>query len=121
MDTEVVGGEEAKDGEVTGVGGGTSVGSNTGMTETETEKETGAGGMEVGINQGIQAPIRDTTLIIRDHILTHTDLYSHLSGFVSMYSIHTVVLQLPLQYLMWQCATVNCLCVSHYHSLISQG
>lgn len=79
-----MGGEEAK------VGEGTSVDNNIGMTETGTE--TGAGDMEVGISQAIQARTRDTAPIILDHIMTATDLYSHLSGVVSIYSIHIVVL-----------------------------
>ncbi|KAF3686622.1 RNMT-activating mini protein [Channa argus] len=73
MDTEVMVGEEATAGMESGVGVGTNVGSNAGMTETETE--TGTGGMEVGISQAIKA----TTLIIGDHIMTATDLHSHLS------------------------------------------
>lgn len=74
MDTEVVGGVEAEVGKETGVGEGTIMGSNTGMTETETE--TGTRGMEVVINQALQTPTRDTTPIIRDHIMTTIDLSS---------------------------------------------
>lgn len=74
MDTEVVGGVEAEVGKETGVGEGTIMGSNTGMTETETE--TGTPGMEVVINQALQTPTRDTTPIIRDHIMTTIDLSS---------------------------------------------
>lgn len=74
MDTEVVGGVEAEVGKETGVGEGTIMGSNTGMTETETE--TGTRGMEVAINQALQTPTRDTTPIIRDHIMTTIDLSS---------------------------------------------
>lgn len=123
MDTEVVAGEEAEVGEETGVGKRTIVGSNTGMTETgteteteteigigigigtgtgtgiETETETGTGtgtrGMEVGINQ---APTRDTTPTIRDHIMTATDLYSNPSGVVSIYDIHSLITCIAIPY-----------------------
>lgn len=115
MDTEVVAGEEAEVGEETGVGKRTIVGSNTGMTETETETEIGIGtgtgtgietetetgtgtgtrGMEVGINQ---APTRDTTPTIRDHIMTATDLYSNPSGVVSIYDIHSLITCIAIPY-----------------------
>ncbi len=110
MDTEVVDGEEAEAGEVTGVGEGTIVDSNTGKTGTETETgtetgtgteietETGTGGMEVGISQALQAPTRDTTPIIRDHIMTATDLYCNLSGVVSIYSIHSLITCIAIPY-----------------------
>lgn len=71
VDMEVVGGEEVEVGEETGVGEGSIMGSNIGKTET------GIGVMEVGISQ---APTRDTTPIIRDHIMTVTDLCCNLSG-----------------------------------------
>lgn len=64
--------EEAEvDGEETEAGEGTIVGSRT-----ETETETGTLGMAAGINPALQAPTRDTTPIIRDHIMTATDLES---------------------------------------------
>ena len=73
-----MGGEEAE------VGEGTVMGISTGMTETE----TGTGGMEVGISQDVQAPTRDPTPIIRDHIMTATDLYDNHPGYLSIYSVH---------------------------------
>lgn len=74
MDMEVVGGVEAADGKETGAGEGTIVGSNTGMTETETE--TGTRGMQVVIDQALQTPTWDTTPIIKDQIMTIIDLLS---------------------------------------------
>lgn len=71
-----MGGVEAEVGKETGVGEGTIMGSNTGITETETETETGTRGMEVDINQALQTPTRDTTPILRDHIMTTNDLSS---------------------------------------------
>lgn len=71
-----MGGVEAEVGRETGVGEGTIMGSNTGITETETETETGTRGMEVAINQALQTPTRDTTPILRDHIMTTNDLSS---------------------------------------------
>lgn len=86
---EVVGGVEAEVGEETEDGEGTIVGSRTGTTETETE--TGTRVMEVGIIQALPTPTRGTTLIIRDHIMTATDLFFHLSGVVSgLHSIHSL-------------------------------
>lgn len=86
VDMEVVGGEEVEVGEETGVGEGSIRGSNSGKTET------GTGGMEVGINQ---APTRDTTLIIRDHIMTATDLRCNLSGVDSIYSVFITCIAIP--------------------------
>lgn len=91
---------EAEDGEETGVGEGTSVGSNSGMTETE----TGTGVMEVGISQVLRAPTRDTTPIIIDHIMTDTDLPCNLSGVVSIYSIHSLLTCIAVP----QVAICNC-------------
>lgn len=70
VDTEVVGGVEAMVGNETGAGEETTAGSNTGMTGSE----TGTQAIEVAISQALQTPIRDTTLILRDHIMTATDL-----------------------------------------------
>lgn len=91
--TEDVGGEE------TGVGEEMIVDSNTGTTETEIETETGTGVMEVGLIQGGQAPTRDTTLIIRDHIMIATDLYSDLSGVTSIYSIHSPLVHIVVPHM----------------------
>lgn len=96
-----MGGEEAEAGEEAKAGEGIVVSSNTGMTGTGTGigigigtgtgtgTRTGTGGMEVDISQVLQAPTRDTTPIIRDHIMTDTDLYSNLSGVVCIYSIQS--------------------------------
>lgn len=78
------------------VGEGTSVDSKTGMTGTGTGIGTGTGtgietgtqGMEVVVNQALQATTKGITLI-RDHNMTATDLYSILSGVVSVYSIQS--------------------------------
>lgn len=121
VDKEVVVGVEAEVGVETGVGEGTVMGSSNGMTETETETGTGTGtetgigtgtetgrgtgtengtgtdtktdtpGMEVDISQALQVPIRDTTLNNRNHIMTATDPYSHLSGVNSIYNIHSLL------------------------------
>lgn len=80
VDTEVVAGEETKDGEGTITTGG-----------TETEKETGTGDMEVGINQAPQIPTRDITPTIRGHMST-AELYSHLPSVVSIHSIYGHIL-----------------------------
>jgi len=85
---EVVGGEEAaaKVGEETGVGGVTIVGSNTGKTETETETETetDTGGTEVAMSR---ATTRDTSPIIRGHMMTATELHCCLASVDNIYSI----------------------------------
>lgn len=65
-----MGGVEAMVGNETGAGEGTTAGSNTGMTGSE----TGTRAIEVAISQALQTPIRDTTLILRDHNMTATDL-----------------------------------------------
>lgn len=121
MDKGVVVGVEAEVGVETGVGERTVMGSSTGMTGTGTETGTGTGtgieietetetdtrtesdtrietdtktdtpGMEVGISQALQAPIRDATPNNRDPIMTATDLCSHLSGVNSIYSIHSLL------------------------------
>lgn len=77
---------EDVDGEETAVGDEMIVDSNIGTTETETETETetGTGVMEVGLIQGGQAPTRDTTSPIRDHIMIATDLFCNLSGVTSV-------------------------------------
>lgn len=81
---------EDVDGEETAVGDEMIVDSNIGTTETETESETesetetGTGVMEVGLIQGGQAPTRDTTSPIRDHIMIATDLFCNLSGVTSV-------------------------------------
>lgn len=115
MDKGVVVGVEAEVGVETGVGERTVMGSSTGMTGTGTGTETGTGietetdtrtesdtrietdtktdtpGMEVGISQALQAPIRNATPNNRDPIMTATDLCSHLSGVNSIYSIHSLL------------------------------
>lgn len=73
---------EDVDGEETAVGDEMIVDSNIGETESETE--TGTGVMEVGLIQGGQAPTRDTTSPIRDHIMIATDLFCNLSGVTSV-------------------------------------
>lgn len=73
-------GEEAEDGEEEEEA---TVGSSSGRTETDT------GVMEVGTNPDLQAPTRDTTPTIRDHIMTATDLLFTLSGVVGIYSVHS--------------------------------
>ena len=94
---EVVGGVEAEVGEETEAGEGTIVGSRTGTTETETE--TGTRVMEVGIAQVLQTRTRGTTLIIRDHIMTATDLLFCLSGVVSgILSIHSLNTYIAVPY-----------------------
>lgn len=79
---------EDVDGEEIAVGDEMIVDSNIGTTETETESETetetGTGVMEVGLIQGDQAPTRDTTSPIRDHIMIATDLFCNLSGVTSV-------------------------------------
>lgn len=70
----VVGGEEAEAGMETGVGEATIMANNAGMTESETETETGTQGTEVAISQALQTPTRDTTPPTRDTIMTTTDL-----------------------------------------------
>lgn len=72
MDTEVVGGVEAEVGRETGIGEGTIVGNNSGMTGTGTETGTGTPGMAVA--RALQTPTRDTTPINGDHIMTIIDL-----------------------------------------------
>ncbi|TNN49445.1 RNMT-activating mini protein [Liparis tanakae] len=77
-----VGGETGTETVVeTGTGTVAETGTET-ETETaaETETETGTPGMEVVINR---APTKGITLI-RDHNMTATDLYSKLSGVVSV-------------------------------------
>lgn len=99
---EVVGGVEAEVGEETEAGEGTIVGSRTGTTETE----TGTRVMEVGIAQVLQTRTRGTTLIIRDHIMTATDLPFCLSQVLSVVFLVFTVLILTLQFHMRKCATV---------------
>lgn len=70
VDTEVVDRVEARVGKEDGAGEGTTAGSNTGITGSE----TGTRAIEVAISQALQTPIRDTTLILRDRIMTATDL-----------------------------------------------
>lgn len=72
---------EDVDGEETAVGDEMIVDSNIGTTESETETEAGV--MEVGLIQGGQAPTRDTSPI-RDHVMIATDLFCNLSGVTSV-------------------------------------
>ncbi len=116
VDTEVVGGEEAEVGKEIGGGEGTTVGSSTGTTEAETA--TGTPGKEAGMNRALQTTTRDTTPIIRDHIMTATDLYSNLSAAVSIRSVRSYN---------FHCNTTRCATAVfvfgklHFHSLISKG